>query len=315
MLNKGYKVRVFDKLIFSKKPLEDIKNKIELIEGDVRNMDFRVMDGLDGIIYLAGFSTEPTSQYNPRYTDLLNHIATGKIAKKAKERGIERFVFASSASVYFTYNTSLNPELSKETDLVNPISPYSLSKRAAEQVLLELADDNFRPIIFRKGTIFGLSPRMRYDLVLNSFVKDAFLKRKLTVNAGGQIWRPMIDIQDVAQAYIKALELPLDKVGGKIFNIFSKNWNIGELAKYVQKIIKEKKGIDVEIDVQPTGITRNYKSDNLLFKDVFQYSPARTLEEAIFKIWDHLAENPKDASNPIYYNDKWEISLMEAGLL
>lgn len=315
LLNKGYKVRVFDKLIFTKDSLRDIRDKIELVKGDIRNINSDIMDGVDGIIHLAGFSTEPTSQYNPRYTDLLNHIATEDLAKKAKQKGIKRFIFASSCSVYFTYTTSLNPKESKESDSVNPISPYSLSKRAAEQALLELTDENFRPTILRKGTIYGLSPRMRYDLVLNSFTKDAFLKRKLTVNAGGKIWRPMVDIQDIAQAYIKALELPLDKVGGKIFNVCSKNWNIGELAKYVQKVLKQRKGVDVDINIEPAGITRNYKSSNLLFNKIFQYSSIRTLAEAALEIWDHLEKNPKDGSNSIYYNDKWEIQLMEAGQL
>jgi len=233
----------------------------------------------------------------------------------AKDKGIERFVFASSCSVYFTYHTPLNPPLSKETDSVNPISPYSLSKRAAEQALLELADRRFQPIIFRKGTIYGFSSRMRYDLVLNSFTKDAFSRHRLTVNAGGQIWRPLADIQDVVETYLQALEMPLDKIGSKIFNVCNENWNIGELAREVQRILKEKKGIDVEIDTQPVGITRNYKADNSSLREVFQFTPSRTLEEAIFEMWDNLERSPDDVSDPIYYNDKWEIQLLEANLL
>jgi nucleoside-diphosphate-sugar epimerase len=315
MLNRNYKVRVLDKLIFTKKPLKDIKDKIELIKGDIREVGPEIMNDVEAVIHLAGFATEPTSQYNPRYTDLVNHIATERIAKMAKEKGIERFIFASSCSVYFTYDTPLNPLPLKETDSVNPISPYSISKIAAEQALLELSDKKFRPIIFRKGTIYGLSPRMRYDLVLNSFIKDAFSRRRLTVNCGGQIWRPLIDIQDVVRTYIQALEMSLDKIGGRIFNINNDNWNILDLAKKVQKILKEKKGINVEIDIQPVGITRNYKADNSLFKQVFQFTPARNLEDAIFEIWHHLENHSNDISNPIYYNDKWEIPLIESGLI
>ena len=184
LLNAGYNVRVLDKLIFTEAPLENIRNKIELIKGDVRNISPEIMNNVEAVIHFAGFSTEPTSQYNPRYTDLLNHLATERIAKMAKEKRIEKFIFAFSCSVYFTYDTPLDPIPNKETDVINPISPYSLSKRAAEQALLELADDKFQPIILRKGTIYGLSPRMRYDLVLNSFTKDAFSRRRLTVNAG-----------------------------------------------------------------------------------------------------------------------------------
>ena len=315
LLNKGYKVRVLDKLIFTEDSLKDIKDRIELVKGDVCDVRPKIMDNIEAVIHLAAFSTEPVSQYNPRYTDLLNHLATERIARMAKDKGIERFVFASSCSVYFTYHTPLNPPLSKETDSVNPISPYSLSKRAAEQALLELADRRFQPIIFRKGTIYGFSSRMRYDLVLNSFTKDAFSRHRLTVNAGGQIWRPLADIQDVVETYLQALEMPLDKIGSKIFNVCNENWNIGELAREVQRILKEKKGIDVEIDTQPVGITRNYKADNSSLREVFQFTPSRTLEEAIFEMWDNLERSPDDVSDPIYYNDKWEIQLLEANLL
>jgi len=178
LLKKGYQVRVYDRFIFGEKPLKRLKDKIEIIKGDIRNFKKEILNGIDAVIHLAAISTEPTSQYDPRLTDLINHIATEKLARAAKEMGIERFIFASSCSVYFTYSTPLNPSPSKEDEPVNPISPYSISKRAAEQALLELADDSFHPIIFRKGTIYGLSPRMRYDLVLNSFVKDSFLHKK-----------------------------------------------------------------------------------------------------------------------------------------
>ncbi|MBI2626185.1 MAG: SDR family oxidoreductase, partial [Candidatus Nealsonbacteria bacterium] len=214
-------------------------------------------------------------------------------------------------SVYFTYTTPPNPALSREADHINPISAYSISKRSAEQALLELVDDNFQPTIFRKGTICGWSPRMRFDLIVNAFTKDAFAKKLLTVDAGGQVWRPIIDIQDVISAYIKALELPLEKIGGKIFNISNDNWNAGELAQKVKEIVKDKKGIDVQIDTRPVNITRNYKADNALFKETFQFAPSRSLDEIMLEIWDHLEKSPEIAINPIHYNDRWHLQLME----
>jgi nucleoside-diphosphate-sugar epimerase len=313
LVERGYKVRVVDKLIFGEKPISFLKNKIELIKADIRKVNSNILKGVDAIIHLAGISTEPTAQFDPRLTDLINHIATERLAKLAKKKGIKRFIFASSCSIYFTYNTPLFPKPSKETEKVNPISPYSISKRAAEQALLELASDSFHPIIFRKGTIYGLSPKMRYDLVLNSFVKDSFLQRKMTVHCSGQIWRPLIDIKDVIWAYIRALELPVKKIGGKIFNVSEKNWNILELAKEVKKILKKEKGIDPEIQVEPVGITRNYQADNTLFKKTFEYKPQRRLKDAILEIWDHLEKNPKDPLDIIHYNDKWLIPLIEAG--
>jgi len=312
LLDKGYQVRVLDKLVFGEEPIKEFQNKIELIKGDVCTVGPEIMDGIDAVIHLAGFSTEPVSQYNPRYTDLLNHLATERLAKLAKEKGIKRFIFSSSCSVYFTYTTLPDPLPNKEIDPINPISAYSISKRAAEQALLEMADDNFQPVIFRKGTICGWSPRMRFDLIVNAFVKDAFSKRLLTVDAGGQVWRPIIDIQDVIPTYIKALELPLEKIGSKIFNISNDNWNAGELAEKVRGVIKDKKGIDIKINTRPVNITRNYKADNALFKETFQLAPSRSLDEIIFEIWDHLEKSPEIVNNPIHYNDKWHLQLMEA---
>ncbi|MBI2450052.1 MAG: SDR family oxidoreductase [Candidatus Nealsonbacteria bacterium] len=311
LLEKGYKVRVLDQLIFTDEPIKEILNRIELIKGDVCTVGSEILDGIDGVIHLAGFSTEPVSQYNPRYTDLLNHLATERLARFAKERGIKRFIFSSSCSVYFTYNTPPDPAPSKETDNINPISAYSLSKRSAEQALLEIADDSFQPTIFRKGTVCGWSPRMRFDLILNAFTKDAFSKQLLTVDAGGQVWRPIIDIHDVISAYAKALELPLEKIGGKIFNISSDNWNAGVLAEKVKEIVKKNKGIDIGINTRPVNISRNYKADNTLFKETFQFTPSRSLEEIVFEIWEHLEKSPDIAQNIIHYNDKWHLHLME----
>jgi nucleoside-diphosphate-sugar epimerase len=312
LVERGYRVRVADKLIFGEQALSPLKNKIELIKTDIRKANSNILNGVDAVIHLAGISTEPTAQFDPRLADLVNHIATERLAKLAKKKGIKRFIFASSCSIYFTYNTPLFPKPSKETEEVNPISPYSISKRAAEQALLELASDSFHPIIFRKGTIYGLSPKMRYDLVLNSFVKDSFLQKKMTVHCSGQIWRPLIDIQDVTWAYIRALELPVDKIGGKIFNISDNNWNLLELAKEVKKILKKEKGVDPEIYIEPVGITRNYQADNTLFKKIFGYKPQRRLKDAILEIWNHLEKDPKDPLDTIHYNDKWLISLIKS---
>ncbi len=224
LLNKGYKVRVLDKLIFTEASLKGIEDKIELVKEDIQNVDPSVMDNVAAVYHLAGFSSEPVVRCSPRYANLVNHMAVERIAKMAKEKGVERFIFASSCSVYFTFETSLTPSLINENDPINPISAYAISKRAAEEGILDLSDHKFHPIIFRKGTIFGFSQKMRYDLVLNAFTRDAFLGKKLTVNSGGQVWRPLLDIQDAVWAYIQALEMPLEKVSGKMFNVCNKNW-------------------------------------------------------------------------------------------
>lgn len=241
LLKRGYRVKIFDNLIFGDSGMEGFKNEVELIVGDILKPPTDLMNGVYGVIHLAGVSSQAKAAYHsPRYTDLMNHIGTEIIGKMAKQGGVQRFVMASSCSIYCSYKHTPASEaiLMNENDHVDIFAPYSLSKRAAEEALFELSDQNFQPIMLRKGTLYGFSPKMRYDLVLNSFTKDAFRQKKIVVNAGGEIFRPMIDIQDAIFAYISALELPLEKVGNKIFNVVSNNQKIGDLALEFKKIIK-----------------------------------------------------------------------------
>lgn len=304
LLEAGYPVRVFDKLVYGDFALAGVLDRIELIKGDVKKPPANLMKGIFGIIHLAGFSTEPTAYYSPRHTDLVNHIGTEKLALLAKGADAERFIFGSTASVYFTYNTPLRPSLSKETEKVNPISPYSISKYAAEELLMEVADRNFKPIIFRKGTIYGFSPKMRYDLVVNSFVKDAFSRKVIFVHSGGEIYRPMLDIEDAVTAYLAAMELPLDQIGARIFNVATKNWQIGELAEAIAKILRKHNLCQPKIDVQSSGITRNYLMNCSRFKKFFRLTPERSLEEAVLEIWRQL-EGGHNFQDRRFYTDLW----------
>lgn len=244
---------------------------------DIRYVHEGVLKGVDAVIHLAGFSQEPTAMINPRETDQTNHIATEKLAKYAKEAGIKKFVFASSCSVYFTYDTPLVPDMYLESDVVNPISPYSITKRSAELALLELADENFQPVIFRKGTIYGTSRNMRTDTVVNHFVEDVIKKGRMTVHAGGNIYRPLLDIKDAVWAYCVALE---GNYSG-IYNVATDNWNIGDLAKKVKSIIGG------EVELQETGTTRNYQANTEKFQKDFNWIPQRKFEDAILELKEY----------------------------
>ena len=304
LLEAGYDVKVFDNLIFGDAGLAAVKDKIEMVQGDVRQPPADLMNGVWAVIHLAGLSAEPVSYMNPRYTDLVNHIGTENIAKLAKAAGIERFIFASSCSVYFTYDTPHIPPFYKENDRINSISPYSLAKRSAEEALAELTDADFRPTILRKGTLYGYSPKMRYDLVMNSFTKNAFVSGKLTIHASGDIYRPMLDLQDAVAAYVASLELPIEKVGGKIFNVCHANWRLGDMADDFRKTIKEIDNKDIDVEVKQMGVTRNYRADNSKYLATFALAPVRTVHEAVAELWDKVKQE-KDVNDPIFYTDGW----------
>jgi nucleoside-diphosphate-sugar epimerase len=249
-------------------------------------MDVRYITELpqvDAIVHLAAISHEPTAQSDPKETDEINHKATERLAMLARRAGIRRFIFSSSCSVYFTFDTPLEPAPYKESDTVNPVSAYSLSKRAAEQSLLKLAHlHSFEPVIFRFGTVYGASPNMRTDTVVHHMIGDAKRKGKIFVGSGGKIWRPLADIEDVTWAIIKAIDLP--GIGGEIFNVATGNWNINDLAETIKKTLQ----LTAEIEVQPFGLTRNYLADTTKFKEKFGWSPQRTFEEAIKELYQIL---------------------------
>ena len=200
LLADGQKVRIFDTFFFGKDSLRDIEDKIELIKGDIRKFDSypEALKNVDAVINLAAFSNDPTAEANPKANMAINAQGAKRVAETTKKKGIKRFIQASSCSIYYT--ADVNDEIKDEDTVVNPTAPYSLSKRLAEKYILEMTDENFSPTIFRQGTIYGFSPRMRFDLVVNTFCKDAQTKGRLNVHAGGEMWRPLLHIDDAAEA-------------------------------------------------------------------------------------------------------------------
>ena len=308
LIEKGYQVRVFDKLIFGSNGLDQVKDKIELIPGDIRLPDEKIFDGIDGVIHLAGLSNDPTAEYNPKANESINTKGTEIFARKCKELGIRRFIFASSCSVYYTQEP--DDSLRDEQYPINPQAPYSLSKRNAEKKLLELAGENFCPVILRKGTLYGLSPRMRYDLVVNTFTKDAFQKRHLIIHGGGRMWRPLLHINDAAEAYITALEAPEDSVHAQTFNVLSDNFKILKVAYEVRRALESEKGIHLGLEIQQVGLIRSYRVSNEKFNDTFGLSLVSSIRSAVSEMWDGL-EDGIDFDNHIYYNIRWLELLME----
>src|SRR5882672_10642834 len=160
LVEMGADVHVVDKLVFGEQGLEGLRDGIELLRSDIRTLDVDDLKGIDVVVHLAGLSNDPTAEFNPAANKAINLDATVRLAHLAKEAGVRRFIFASSCSVYYTEVP--DDSLRDETDRVEPKAPYSWSKRQAEMRVLELASPDFCPVILRKGTVFGYSPRMRF---------------------------------------------------------------------------------------------------------------------------------------------------------
>jgi nucleoside-diphosphate-sugar epimerase len=302
LLDRGYEVKVLDKLFFGKKCLAEVEPKIEIIQGDIRKFDPKILSDVDGIFHLAALSNDPTAEYNPKANFDINTRGTEIVAEAAKKKGIERFVYASSCSVYYSpYPTE---EMMSEKSKINPSAPYSKSKYLAEQKLLEMRGKDFKPTILRKGTVFGYSPRMRYDLVVNTFVKDAYQKGKLSINSGGEMYRPLVSINDVAKAYVACLEAPVDKVDGQIFNLVHKNYIILALAHWTKYVLRDKKNIEIDVDYGKDP-PRSYRVDGSKIKDAIGFEAKEGVSSAINEMWTHLEKNANTINDPVHYNIRW----------
>lgn len=302
LLEEGYKVRVLDKLYFGKDGLADVLDKIELSVADVRNVDEKILEGIDAVINLAGLSNDPTAEYNPKANMSINVDGTTHLAKLCKKVDVKRYIFASSCSIYYT--TSPDNILRNEESAVNPTAPYSYSKHMAEKAVLELEGDGFCPVILRKGTVFGQSPRMRYDLVVNAFTKDAFARHHLVVHSAGRMWRPMLNINDAVKAYIAALKMDEDKVKGQIFNVLNDNYQVIKLAYEVRRTIESEKGARIDLEIQEIGPTRSYRVDNSKFKSIFGVRLNNGIRASVSEMWDKL-EAGVEHTAPLYYNIRW----------
>jgi nucleoside-diphosphate-sugar epimerase len=310
LLERGYNVRLLDRLYWGEGPLEAYSGRIELEVADVRDIPATALDGVDGVIHLAGLSNDPTAEYDPEANWQMNAVATETLGRACVERGIQRVVFASSCSLY----DGLPAGMHDESAPIAPRGAYATSKRYGEEALLGLIDDGLCPVILRNGTVYGFSPRMRYDLVVNTFVKDALLQERLLLHGGGWMWRPLVDVRDVSDAMIAALEAPDELVRGETFNVLHSNYQIRELAMLVAGSV-QLLGRNVRLEEVPAPrLTRDYECSNTKLSERLGFTPNRSVVEAVSDMLTtiDLGDRAK-LSDPRYYNIRWLELMTEVG--
>lgn len=322
LLQRGHAVKVFDKLLFGN-PLDTGGggSRVEMVQGDIREIQPDVLEGVRAVIHLAGMSNDPTAEFNPEANMAMNRDGTSKLAEACVQAGINRFTYASSASIYDRGLKEGEDELQDEETPVEPIAAYSTSKFEGEKVLLDIAKSNdgaeFNPVVLRQGTVYGLSPRMRYDLVVNTMVRSAFTNGRIKAFCGGTQWRPLVDVRDVARAHIACLEADPAKVGGEVFNVVQDNYQMGTLAHIVKEAIKDYTPAEVDVDFTPGRIDRSYRLSGRKMEDVlgFRYTTpvADSAKNIAYHIKQHLDRggNTRDLHNPEFSNIKWMEHLVE----
>ncbi|HKN52027.1 MAG TPA: SDR family oxidoreductase [Amycolatopsis sp.] len=230
---------------------------------DLRELTLEHVSNVDAVIHLAALSNDPLGSLAPELTYDINHHASVKLAKLAKEAGVSRYLYASTCSVY---GASGGDGLVNEDAPLKPVTPYAESKVRVEAEVHELADDDFTPVYMRNATAFGYSPRLRADIVLNNLTAHAHLSGEVLVLSDGTPWRPLVHAQDIARAFTAALAAPKEAVHNKAFNIGTEQNNV-TVAEIAQEVVEAVPGSKLRITGEAGADPRSYRVDFSRFRE------------------------------------------------
>ncbi len=299
LLQRGFSVRILDSFIYGRRAIDSIPGNagLEVVEGDLRNIHTCVksLEDIDAVVLLAAIVGDPASKIRPTETIETNVLATQALASACKLHHINRFLYASTCSVY-----GIGAEELDEQAALNPVSLYARTKIESEKIILGMGDDYFSPTILRMGTLYGYSPRMRFDLVVNTMSMKSFTEGEIQV-FGGKQWRPLLGVEDAADVYIRCIEADLREVGNQVFNVGSdiQNYQIDEVAKIIAGTLG-----DIPISRDDSNLdARDYRVSFDKLTKILQFIPKQRIDTAAREIFDKL--NSGAIQNPeqkIYYN-------------
>jgi nucleoside-diphosphate-sugar epimerase len=258
----------------------DLPN-IKCIRKDVRDLDQDDLCGFEAVIHLAGLSNDPLGDYIPELTHDINEKASVRLARLAKAAGVKRFLFASSCSNYGAAGANF---LVENADF-NPVTPYGVSKVRVEEALMKMADENFSPTYIRASTAYGMSPRIRFDLVANNLTAWAFTTGLVYLKSDGSPWRPIVHVEDIARAYIAALHAPRELIHNEAFNIgtTTENYQIREIADIVKEVVP---GCKIEFAPDAGPDKRCYRVDcNKIARVLRDFKPQWTARRGIEQLY------------------------------
>lgn len=305
LLEQGYKVNVLDTFWFwdsVKDYLKAVKAEnnpnLTIIKGDLRNKQdiIRALKGCDSVIHLACISNDPSADLDPKFTHSVNYDGSLNLIDLAKEKGVKRFIYASSSSVY---GVRSEPDVTEDLE-PEPITQYSKLKVEVEHYLLYRLEGDFKGVIVRPSTVCGYSPRTRLDVVVNILTNSAVNKKKIIVMGGEQL-RPLIHIKDMIRLYELLLRVPIDKINRKIYNAGYGNLKVSEIASLVKEVVG-----DVPVEVQPTNDPRSYHINSDKIRKELGFMPEHTIKESIIELKKAFEEGklPDTDTKDVYYNIK-----------
>jgi nucleoside-diphosphate-sugar epimerase len=303
LLEKGYKVTVYDILFFGDETLPTQNPRLTVIEGDIRDTPklARAFGGVDVVLHLACISNDPSFELDEGLSKTINFDCFEPMVVAAKKAGVNRFVYCSSSSVY---GVSDSPDVTEDHPLV-PLTLYNKFKGMCEPVLFKHQAPDFTCVTIRPATVCGYSPRMRLDLSVNILTNLAVNQGKITVFGGNQL-RPNLHINDMADAYVLMIEAPADKIAGQTFNIGFQNLSIGRIAEIVREVVQQEfpDRPPITIETTPSNDPRSYHINSDKIKRVLGYTVKRTVEDAVRDLCRAFKEGklPDSLTSDRYFN-------------
>ena len=298
LLNEGYKVTVFDLMLYGENVLNKHPN-LKIIKGDIRNIELLKsnIQGHNYVIHLACISNDPSFELNPKLGCSINLDAFRPLVKISKNAKVKRFIYASSSSVY---GVKKEPNVHEQMTL-EPLTDYSRFKVQCEKILAEYQEDDFTTVTIRPATVCGYSTRQRLDVVVNILTNLAYHKREITVFGGSQL-RPNIHITDMAEAYVVLLKAQKEKIAGEIFNAGYENQTVLEIAQTVKNVV----GNDVKLVTTPTNDNRSYYISSKKIKDELGFVASHSVRDAIEDLVTAFSKGllPNSLNDERYFNIK-----------
>jgi nucleoside-diphosphate-sugar epimerase len=309
LVDTGNEVTAVDRFFFGKETLaEFVKNKkVNIVQKDIRDLTEKDLMGQDAVCDLACLSNDPAGEIDPQLTYSINRDGRIHVAKIAKLVGVKKYIISSSCSVYGKGDEQQLSEISK----TNPISVYAKSTLEAEQQNLSIADNNFSVTALRNATVFGLSTRMRFDLVVNLMTLTAFQKGRIIVMGGGLQWRPLVHVSDVSRAFLNVIEADPKLINSEIFNIGLDNFQIKNLAY----LVREEIALPIEIDLAPDDADK--RDYNVIFSKadkIIGFKAQTAVTEGVREIYSALKNGKVDTGTKTV-TVQWYRNILEAKLL
>jgi len=308
--NKGYKIKALDRFFFGKERLQSIlkNSQVEVIEEDIRFLDPEILKDVDVVIDLAALSNDPAGELDPVKTWSINYLGRFRVATLAKLMGVKRYVFPSSCSVY-----GFQEGVVSENSPVNPLTTYAKANYKAEVDIKRLADKNYCVVILRFATVYGYSPRMRFDLAINGMVRGFFKNGKIPILRDGTQYRPFVHVMDVCKAIHLAMEADDEKVNGEVFNVGSNEQNV-QIFELAQRVAN---AIGVEFNYEWYGLPdhRSYRVNFSKIKEVLNFHPEYTIEDGAREVYEALKSGKLDPDDPATITVEWYKRLISEGVM